>query len=122
MSVFDSPWIAGSPIEYYLAPQYSGAADDRRHQRPGHIPGAGNVYWKSLLVSDERPVLKSRSMLEQAFRKSDAEPGDLIVTYCNTGVMASHLYFVARYLGYDVKLYDASYIDWSNRTDFAVAP
>ncbi len=102
--------------------QYSGESTVRGIRRPGHVPGAGNVYWKSLLVSDERPVMKSREALEEALLRNGTEKGDLVVTYCNTGVMASHLYFVARYVGYDAKLYDLSFIDWSNRTDYPVAP
>jgi thiosulfate/3-mercaptopyruvate sulfurtransferase len=44
-----------------------------------------------------------------------------VVVYGRTGVQASWDYFVARYLGYQVKLYDPSYIDWSRRgTDYPV--
>ena len=38
-----------------------------------------------------------------------------MVVYCRTGVQASWDYFVARYLGYQVKMYDGSFIDWSRR-------
>jgi len=43
--------------------------------------------------------------------------GSTVVTYCRTGVQASWDYFVARYLGYDTKMYDGSYLDWSRRGD-----
>lgn len=38
-----------------------------------------------------------------------------VVVYCRTGVQASWDYFVARYLGYQTKMYDGSFIDWSRR-------
>jgi 3-mercaptopyruvate sulfurtransferase SseA len=31
------------------------------------------------------------------------------------GMRASVVYFVARYLGYDARLYDGSIIDWTQR-------
>jgi thiosulfate/3-mercaptopyruvate sulfurtransferase len=40
-----------------------------------------------------------------------------VVTYCRTGVQASHAYLVARLLGFSVRMYDASFIDWSRQTD-----
>jgi len=47
--------------------------------------------------------------------------GSTVVTYCRTGVQASWDYFVARYLGYQTRMYDASYLDWSRRgADFPV--
>jgi thiosulfate/3-mercaptopyruvate sulfurtransferase len=46
------------------------------------------------------------------FRTAGVAPGDLVVTYCNTGVQASFLYFVARYLGHDVRMYDGSFAEW----------
>ncbi|HET9742469.1 MAG TPA: hypothetical protein VFQ00_06955 [Terriglobales bacterium] len=34
------------------------------------------------------------------------------MTYCEVGLQASHMYFVARYLGYDVSMYDGSFYQW----------
>ena len=53
------------------------------------------------------------------FEEAGAAPGDTVVAYCRTGGQASFLYTVARHLGYDVRLYDGSFIDWS-RTEFPV--
>lgn len=36
------------------------------------------------------------------------------IVYCRTGMQASVTYFVLRYLGYDVSLYDGSFLEWSN--------
>jgi thiosulfate/3-mercaptopyruvate sulfurtransferase len=36
-------------------------------------------------------------------------------------VQASFTYFVARYLGYDARLYDGSFSEWSGRADTPVA-
>ena len=41
-----------------------------------------------------------------------------VVVYCRTGMQASYAYLVARHLGYAPRMYDGSYIDWSNNTDY----
>lgn len=88
--------------------------------RPGHIPGAANVFWRDALVSQERPVLRDPAALRTAFQAAGAGPGTTVVTYCRSGVQASHAYFVSRYLGYDTKMYDGSYLDWSARATLPV--
>jgi thiosulfate/3-mercaptopyruvate sulfurtransferase len=40
-----------------------------------------------------------------------------VVLYCTVGLRASHLYFVARYLGYTARVYDGSWSEWSRRAD-----
>jgi thiosulfate/3-mercaptopyruvate sulfurtransferase len=35
------------------------------------------------------------------------------VSYCHIGQQATVIYFAARYLGYDARLYDGSWEDWS---------
>lgn len=37
----------------------------------------------------------------------------LAVAYRRTGVQASHTDFTLKYLGYAVRLYDGSFVDWS---------
>ena len=38
-----------------------------------------------------------------------------MVTYCHIGQQATLVWFAARLLGYDAKLYDGSIQDWSMR-------
>lgn len=58
--------------------------------------------------------------LRALFTAAGAAPGDTVVTYCRTGVQASHAYFVARLLGYTVRLYDGSFTDWSRDASLPV--
>jgi thiosulfate/3-mercaptopyruvate sulfurtransferase len=85
--------------------------------RRGHLPGAHNVYWMTALVSREDPVLKPMHALHHEVwgaSGADAGPVTTVVTYCRSGMQASHAYFVARYIGYaDVRLYDGSMIEWT---------
>lgn len=95
--------------------EYSGEVPGAGVDRPGHIPGARNVFWRTALVSDADPRLRSPEVLHAPFTLAGAALGDTLVVYCRTGVQASHAYFVARYLRRPVVMYDASFIDWSRR-------
>ena len=101
--------------------QYTGAEAGAGVARGGHIPGAGNLFWERLLQSTQNPVLRDPDSLRAMFRTAGVEPGDLVVTYCRSGMQASYAYFVARYLGYDTKMYDGSFMDWSRRPELPVA-
>jgi thiosulfate/3-mercaptopyruvate sulfurtransferase len=77
----------------------------------GHIPGARSIYWK-LTLDGSPPALQSEPWLLGLFHGSGVPPGDQVVTYCRSGMQASFLYFVARYLGYETKMYDGSMAEW----------
>lgn len=82
-------------------------------QKAGHIPGATSLYWMDMLVSRENPVLKPESELRQMYVQAHAVAGQPLVTYCRTGMQSSFDYFVAKYLGYEPSMYDASFYEWS---------
>jgi len=44
----------------------------------------------------------------------------LMVSYCHIGQRATVLYFAAKMLGYDAKMYDGSWEDWSRRMDLPI--
>jgi len=93
--------------------QYAGSAVASSDQRSGHIPGATSLYWTKEIVSRENPAMRAVSELQQLFESAGVKPGDKVVTYCTSGVQASYSYFVAKYLGYDVTMYDGSFSEWS---------
>jgi thiosulfate/3-mercaptopyruvate sulfurtransferase len=83
---------------------------------PGHIQGAGNVYYGGLL-DEKTGKLKPVEELQAKFRDAGVKPGDRVVTYCFIGQQASALYLVSRYLGYDTRLYDGSWDEWSKHPE-----
>ena len=100
--------------------QFTGAVAGDGVPRPGHIPGAENLFWEETIQSRERPVLKDPEALRAMFREAGVDPGDTVVSYCRTGMQASFAYFVARYLGYETRMYDGSFMDWSQREELPV--
>ena len=80
---------------------------------PGHIDGARQLTWNSLV--DGEGKFLSAPQLKQRLEAAGVVTGRPVVSYCMVGMRASVVYFVARQLGYDAKLYDGSIIDWSRR-------
>jgi len=92
---------------------YTGASVSRN--RAGHIAGASSIPYGSLV--DETGKLKPAEVLQQQFRAAGVKTGDQIVAYCHIGQQASLLYFVSRYLGYDVRLFDGSWEEWARHPE-----
>jgi thiosulfate/3-mercaptopyruvate sulfurtransferase len=107
-------------IDARPASQFCGAEAGEGIARAGHIPGAVNVFWLRNIVSEENPVLRPVAELRAIYRAAGAEPGSLVITHCRTGVQAAEAYFVAKYLGYDVRLFGGSYWEWSHAKGTAV--
>ncbi len=93
--------------------EYSGERHSADVHKLGHIPGAQHLYWQDLLVSRENPVLLPPADLRKKFEAAGAAPGTEVITYCRSGMQSSFDYFVAKYLGYNVRMYDASFFEWS---------
>jgi thiosulfate/3-mercaptopyruvate sulfurtransferase len=86
--------------------------------RAGHIPGAINIPFTSLVDSTNK--LKDPSTLRAIFQQAGVKPGSTIVSYCHIGQQATVVYFVARYLGHEAHLYDGSFEEWSGRKDLPI--
>jgi thiosulfate/3-mercaptopyruvate sulfurtransferase len=93
--------------------EFSGEQLSEDVQKAGHIPGATSLYWMDMVVSRENPVLKPEAELRRMYTEAHAAPGRPLVTYCRTGMQSSFDYFVAKYLGYEPSMYDASFFEWS---------
>jgi thiosulfate/3-mercaptopyruvate sulfurtransferase len=98
---------ARSPAEY--------AGEEQVSDRGGHIPGAVNLEWKSMLAEDGSgaflPVERIRGVLAAAGVTPDRE----VVTYCQVGGRAAHAYLALREAGYErVRLYEGSWAEWGN--------
>jgi thiosulfate/3-mercaptopyruvate sulfurtransferase len=83
------------------------------HHAAGHIAGASQLPWNALMQEDGRFL--PRAQLQAKLTAAGAAAGKPVVSYCMVGMRASVVYFVARHLGYDAKLYDGSIVDWSMR-------
>lgn len=99
-----------------LSKQASAALIDSRPAADfasGHIPGARNVFWSGALASGDVPVLRPVAEIERMYASAGTAGGSTVVTYCNSGVQAAYGYFTLKYLGFNVRLYDGSFSEWS---------
>jgi thiosulfate/3-mercaptopyruvate sulfurtransferase len=92
--------------------EYRGEVVEAGVPRSGHIPGATNLDWTTLV---EDGFLRAPAALRALFRAAGVEEGTELVAVCRVGTRASVLYFVGRYLGLTTRLYDGSMNDWSRR-------
>jgi thiosulfate/3-mercaptopyruvate sulfurtransferase len=96
-------------------PEYYSGEKIPPQRRAGHIPGAINIPFASLL--DESGRMLPPETLQQKFEAAGAHHGEQVITYCHIGQQASLAYFVARYLGYDSRMFDGSWQEWSAHTE-----
>ena len=86
--------------------------------RGGHMPGAFNVPFNTLL-DDENKNLRSKEEIVNIFKEAgvDIDTEKTIVTTCGSGVTASWLSIALEECGRDpskIFLYDGSWIEWAS--------
>jgi thiosulfate/3-mercaptopyruvate sulfurtransferase len=91
------------------APVFYGGIE-ASHGQSGHIPGAVNIPFSSVLDTN---LMIGRERIAELFGNAGVKPGDTIVAYCHIGQQATAVVFAARLLGHSVFLYDGSIHDWA---------
>jgi len=83
--------------------------------KPGHIPGAVNLPWRSLMAEDNPTLLRPREEIQAMLEENGITPDRTIVVSCGTGREATNQYLVlSAYLGYpEVVLYEGSFTEWT---------
>ncbi|MFN0115115.1 MAG: 3-mercaptopyruvate sulfurtransferase [Paracoccaceae bacterium] len=88
--------------------------------RSGHIPGAVNVHYRSLLNPDG--TMKDPADLRRIFEAAGADLAKPAITTCGSGVTAAILSLALERIGKrDHALYDGSWSEWGMYGDLKVA-
>lgn len=87
--------------------------------KPGHIPGAVNLPWRSLMADDNPTRLKTDAEIAQILKEHNITPDKMIICSCGTGREATNEFILFKwYLGYpNVKLYEGSFTEWTASPD-----
>ncbi len=94
--------------------------DPREGLRSGHMPGAHNLPWASIVMPDG--TLAPKDALEAAFAAAGVDIDKPIVTTCGSGVSAAILSLALARLGqWRVPVYDGSWTEWGGRSDTPMA-
>ncbi|HTX50075.1 MAG TPA: 3-mercaptopyruvate sulfurtransferase [Caulobacteraceae bacterium] len=114
---------AGGPqlVDARSAIRFRGEAPEPRPGlREGHMPGAHNVPWSSVLAADG--TLAPPDILRAAFTAGGVGLAGPIVTTCGSGISAAILALGLARLGReDVAVYDGSWSEWGSLPDTPVA-
>ncbi len=101
-------------------PNFYSGKDNAGMPRAGHLPGEKHLPFPMLAVSDTDLKLKDLTALRKLYEEAGADKGKMVVTYCHIGQQASLGYFVAKMLGYNAKLYDGSFDEWSRNESWPI--
>ena len=92
--------------------RFSGAAKEPREGlRSGHMPGARNLPFQTLLNDDK--TMKSAAEITAAFEAAGVDLSKPVITTCGSGVTAAILALGLARIGHDSwSLYDGSWAEW----------
>jgi thiosulfate/3-mercaptopyruvate sulfurtransferase len=108
--------VAGSLVDIRSPDEYTGkifAPEGVKELsiRAGHVPGAVNVPWATIVNEDG--TFKPVEEIRKIYAGKGVDGSKPIITYCRIGERSSHSWFaLKRILGYDVRNYDGSWTEY----------
>jgi thiosulfate/3-mercaptopyruvate sulfurtransferase len=84
--------------------------------KPGHIPGAINLPWASLMDDKNKRLLKPDDEIAAIIKTHGVTPEKTVICTCGTGREATNEFILFKwYLNYPkVKIYEGSFTEWTS--------
>ena len=87
--------------------------------KPGHIPGAVSLPWKTLMDDKNKKLLKPEEEILGMVRNLGATPDKTVICSCGTGREATNEFILFKwFLKYPkVRIYEGSFTEWTSYPD-----
>ncbi len=89
------------------------------YPRPGHIPTAVNIPLSEVAAAG---TMLAPAELRALFLAAGIRETDRVIVYCHIGQQASLVWFAAREAGFDARVFDGSFQQWSGSDRPLIAP
>ena len=88
--------------------------------RAGHVPGAKNVPWASMVAADG--AFKPKHELAKLYAAVGVNGTQPVIVYCRLGERSSYAWFVlAKILGYEARNFDGAWIEYGKTGGLPIA-
>lgn len=100
--------------------QYTG--EQKLWVRNGHIPGAINVFWRTLTQDENAHALRTKAEIQSIFDAKGIRPDQDVIVYCGTSKEATLIWMVlSRELGFKkVRVFEGAWTEYASRTDLPI--
>jgi thiosulfate/3-mercaptopyruvate sulfurtransferase len=87
--------------------------------KPGHIPGAVSLPWKTLMDDRNKKLLRPEDEIRTMVAEKGITPDKTVICSCGTGREATNEFILFKYyLGYPhVLLYEGGFTEWTSYPD-----
>jgi thiosulfate/3-mercaptopyruvate sulfurtransferase len=96
--------------------EFAGIKMRRETEKLGHIPGAINLFFGTMLTGHKYKEFKTADEIKQVLYSKGITPDKNDIFTCVSGCFGTVLYFGARLLNYPkAAVYDGAWIEWSRK-------